>query len=203
MITERAKTAFDTLLQGALRSGLTHARGAPRIERVEAIEAPRPRHRLARHASQGQQIVVLTVSSYLFRLLAILHFRDDAATRAFFAGGGGEDGAEAPALTRQEFLDRVGECGNLVCGALNRDLGHHFPHVGMSTPNIVDRDCMRYVELLGCGLQRHYRIDLPGDAVLHASLCVSDYGTVDFHVEPRADAEGAADEVDAGELEFF
>jgi hypothetical protein len=153
--------------------------------------------------------VVLTVSSYLFRLLAIVYFRDDAATRAFFAGtsaaetidaAGAEGSPVTATLTEQEFLDRIGECGNMLCGSLNRDLGRHFPHVGMSTPNIIDRDCMRYVDLLGCGLKRHYRISLPDDLVMHASLCVSDYGTVDFHVEPAAAQE---EDVSTGELEFF
>ena len=188
MITERAKSGFDTLLQSALKSGLSSAGGPCRIERVEALGAK----------IKQKKIVVLTVSSYLFRLLAILYFKDDAATRAFFANKGGGDG-QTVTLDAQEFLDRVGECGNMICGALNRDLGRHFPHVGMSTPNVIDRDCMRYVDLLGCGLLRHYRIDLPDGLEMCASLCVSDYGTVDFHQEAVEEAEDQT----VGELEMF
>ena len=33
---------------------------------------------------------------------------------------------------------------------------------------------------------------------MYASLCVADYGTVDFHVDPAAAAD-----VDTGELELF
>jgi hypothetical protein len=198
MITERAKTGFDQLLQAALKSGLTRGNGTCTIAPVDTLDK-----------IKQKKIVVLTVSSYLFRLLAILYFRDDAATRAFFAGTSAEaavdaaeggDAAVAATLSEQEFLDRIGECGNMLCGSLNRDLGRHFPHVGKSTPNIIDRDCMRYVDLLGCGLKRHYRISLPDDLVMHASLCVSDYGTVDFHVAPAAEA---AEDVSTGELEFF
>ena len=189
MITERAKAGFDTLLNTALRSGLSSAGGPCRIQPVEALEK-----------SKHKRIVVLTVSSYLFRLLAILYFKDDAATRAFFATQGGGGDGPVPELSEQEFIDRICESGNMICGSLNRDLGRHFPHVGMSTPNVIDRDCMRYVDLLGCGLKRHYLLSLPGDLTMYASLCVSDYGTVDFHVEPAAAQD---EDVSTGELEFF
>jgi len=142
-----------------------------------------------------KKIVILTVSSYLFRLMAILYFNSDGATRAYFNRNAGEG---APALTDDEFYDRVAECGNVCCGSLNRDLGKHFPHVGMSTPNILDRDCMRYVDLLGCGLMKHYKIDVESSLTMYASLCVADYGTVDFHVDPIAE-----DDVSVGELEMF
>lgn len=198
MITDRAKTSLDLLMQQALRGGLAGPAGPCRVEPVATLEKIRQK-----------RMVVLTVSSYQFRLLAILHFRDDAATRAFFAGGAsagdgaGESGEPARAMDERTFLDLVGERGNMICGALNRELGRHFLHVGMSTPNVIDRESMRYVSLLGCGLERHYRLALPDGLEMHASLCVTAYGQVDFHVDPPpADAE-AAEEAGAGELELF
>jgi len=185
MITERAKTSFDRLLQAGLKSGLPAGDGPIAIEPVASLEKIKER-----------KIVILTVSSYLFRVMAILYFKPDAATRALFNGGAGEG---APALTDQEFFDRVAECGNICCGTLNRDLGRFFPHVGMSTPNIIDTDCMRYVDLLGCGLLKHYKLRLAGDLTMYASLCVTDYGTVDFHVEQQLEEE----DVSTGELEMF
>jgi hypothetical protein len=77
-------------------------------------------------------------------------------------------------------------------------LGAHFPHVGMSTPNIIDKDCMKYIDLLGCGLVRHYRVVLAGELTMYASLCVASEGLLDFHVDPTGDAT-----VDSGELELF
>jgi hypothetical protein len=185
MITERAKASFDRLLQAGLKSGLPVGDGPVVIEPVAELGKLRE-----------NKVVILTVSSYLFRLMAILYFRPDAATRALFNAGAPEG---APAPGDQEFIDRVAECGNICCGTLNRDLGRHFPHVGMSTPNIIDTDCMRYVDLLGCALVKHYRLRLAGDLTMHASLCVTAYGTVDFHVEPRVEH----DEVSTGELELF
>jgi len=188
MITERAKASFDRLLQSGLKSGLPAADGPVIIEPVADLAK-----------IKEKKIVILTVSSYLFRLMAILYFKPDAATRALFNGAAPEG---APPLGDQEFIDRVAECGNICCGTINRDLGKHFPHVGMSTPNIIDTDCMRYVDLLGCGLKRHYQLSV-GDVPLYASLCVSDYGQVDFHVDAPAAGEGETEETSNGELEFF
>jgi hypothetical protein len=183
MITERAKTSFDRMMQASLKSGLP-ASGGVVIEPMASLDK-----------IKEKKIVILTVSSYLFRLMAIIYFKPDAATRAYFNRNAPEG---APALTDEEFLDRISECGNVCCGSLNRDLGRHFPHVGMSTPNVIDKDCMRYVDLLGCGLVKHYRMQLDDGLSLYASLCVTDYGTVDFHVEQVAE-----EDVSTGELEMF
>ena len=184
MITERAKASFDRLLVASLKSGMSAGGVNVRVGAVPSLERIRE-----------NKIVILTVSSYLFRLMAILHFKPDAATRAWFARDV-EEGA--PALPDDEFYDRVAECGNVVCGAFNRDLGPFFPHVGMSTPNIIDKDCMQYVDLLGCSLTKHYKIVLDGELTMYATLCVADYGSVDFHVDPAVEVA-----VDTGELEMF
>jgi hypothetical protein len=184
MITGRAKAGFDRLLVSSLEGGMPV--GGANVTVTTTASLAHVRHK---------KIVILTVSSYLFRLIAILYFSPDAATRAYFNRSAGEG---APALTDEEFLDRVAECGNVCCGALNRELGAFFPHVGMSTPNIVDKDCMRYVDLLGCALVKHYEIALEGGPTMFATLCVADYGLVDFHVDAAANAT-----LDTGELELF
>ena len=184
MISDRAKASFDRLLVSSLKSGMPVAGARVDVEPVQALGK-----------IKEKKIVILTVSSYLFRAIAILYFKPDTATRAYF-NRTAEEGA--PPLTDEEFLDRVAECGNVCCGALNRDLGPFFPHVGMSTPNIIDKDCMQYVDLLGCGLVKHYKIVLEGELTMYATLCVADYGLVDFHVDPAVEVA-----VDTGELEMF
>lgn len=184
MITERAKASFDRLLASSLRSGMPVGGASVSVEPLKELGK-----------IKEKKIVILTVSSYLFRAMAILYFKPDAATRAYFNRSAD---AGAPALGDEEFYDRVSECGNVVVGALNRDLGAYFPHVGMSTPNIIDKDCMQYVGLLGCDLVKHYKVVLDGELTMYASLCVADYGTVDFHVDPAVEVE-----VDTGELEMF
>jgi hypothetical protein len=184
MISDRAKASFDRLLVSSLKGGMPVGGASVHVEPIKELGK-----------IKEKKIVILTVSSYLFRAMTILYFKPDAATRAYF-NRGAEEGA--PALADEEFLDRVAERGNVCCGALNRDLGPFFPHVGMSTPNIIDRDCMQYVDLLGCGFVKHYKIVLDGELTMYATLCVADYGHVDFHVDPAVEVA-----VDTGELEMF
>lgn len=177
MITARAKTGFDQLVQAGLKSGLQTAGGSPcAIEPAAGLDK-----------IKAKKVVLLTVSSYLFRLVTAIYFRNDAATRAYFGGA-----------SEQEFIDRVAECGNICCGSLNRELSRYFPHVGMSTPNIIDRDCMRHADLLGGGLLRHYTLGVAADLSLHASLCVSDYGLVDFQAAAVTEPD-----LSTGELQLF
>ena len=184
MITERAKASFDRLLVSSLKSGMPVGGASVSVEPLKELGK-----------IKEKKIVILTVASYLFRAMAILYFNPDAATRAYF-NRNAEEGA--PPLGDDEFYDRISECGNVCVGALNRDLGPYFPHVGMSTPNIIDKDCMQYVGLLGCELVKHYKVVLGGELTMYASLCVADYGTVDFHVDPAVEVA-----VDTGELEMF
>lgn len=184
MITDRAKASFDRLIVSSLKTGIPVGGAGVTVEPIATLDK-----------IKETKIVILTVSSYLFRLMVILYFRPDGATRAYFNRNAAEG---SPELTDDEFYDRVGECGNVCCGSLNRDLGKQFPHVGMSTPNILDRDCIGYADLLGCGLMKHYKIDVEGGLTMYSSLCVADYGTVDFHVEPLA-----GDDEGVGELEMF
>ncbi len=184
MITERGKSSFDHLLVSSIKGSMPVDRASVAVEPIAEL-----------NKIKEKKIVILTVSSYLFRAMVIIYFKPDAATRAYFNRNAAED---APELTDAEFYDRVAECGNVCCGAFNRGLGSHFPHVGMSTPNIIDKDCMRYVGLLGCELTKHYMITLEGSLTMYATLCVADYGTVDFHIDPIVE-----DDANVGELEMF
>lgn len=184
MITERGKASFDILLVSSLKTSMPIGGASVGVEPIATLDK-----------IKEKKIVILTVSSYLFRAMVILYFKPDAATRAYFNRNAAED---APELTDDEFYDRVAECGNVCCGALNRGLGEHFPHLGMSTPNIIDRACMHYTELLTCGLEKHYMITLDDSLTMYASLCVADYGKVDFHVDPIIE-----EDLSVGELEMF
>jgi hypothetical protein len=136
----------------------------------------------------------LTVSSYLFRLMVMFHFTPDAATFAHFAQ---LNHASVDEMSEQECMDAIAERGNLCCGILNRDLAAYFPHIGMSTPNVIDRHCAAYLKMLNCGHIQHFAIDIDQVTRLHVSLCVSDYADIDF----TADTEAGGN--NTGELELF
>ena len=185
MISARARDSFDLLLAQALSENLVAARGG-RCQ-VEPL------------AGKGDlreaEFVILTISSYLFRAMVLFHFNDNAATRAHFAR---LVNTSPEAMDRKAFEDAVAEFGNLCCGALNRELGRHFPHVGMSTPNLLEGSCILHLGALQAGYLRHYQVEVEGDTRFHATLCVCDYGDLDFRAERQRVVEAAV-----GELELF
>ncbi|OWY30563.1 hypothetical protein [Herbaspirillum robiniae] len=183
LISPSARDGFDTLLQQALKASMVPSDASAEISVIDDIAA-----------ISEKKIVVLTVSSYLFRLMVMLHFSPDAATRGHFARLNRVDPSE---MDDQGFMDAIAECGNLCCGILNRDLGRFFPHLGMSTPNVIDSHCAAYLQRLNAEHIRHFAIDVPESPRLHVSLCVSAYAEMDFAVS--ADEQ----DVSTGELELF
>src|SRR5450830_657264 len=185
MLSQSAKDGFDILLMQSLKSGLAPSDSSAEVallppEQVGVIE--------------DSQIVVLTVSSYLFRLMVMFYFTPNTATRAHFARINNVDEAE---MSEQTFMDAIAESGNLCCGILNRDLGNFFPHIGMSTPNVIDKNCAAYLQKLNSQHIQHFAIDMDGSPRFHVSLCVSAYADIDFSVS--AEELGS----DTGELELF
>jgi hypothetical protein len=171
MISPHAQEGFDLLLirslKASLPSALEHSEIGVTSDVAGLVE---------------QEAVVLTVSSYLFRLMVMIHFKHEAGTE-------GHD--------KQVFLDAIAEYGNLFCGILNRELGNYFPHIGMSTPNFLDGHCLSYIQMLNCSHIQHFAVDVDGSPLFHVSLCVSAYDDLDFEV---AEDEASAS---TGELELF
>ncbi|MFC7287534.1 hypothetical protein ACFQPC_05725 [Herminiimonas glaciei] len=183
MISPHAQEGFDTLLIRSLKASLPAA-----IEHSDIC--------ITSEVSElvDQEAVVLTVSSYLFRLMVMIHFKQDRQTTAYMVGSQelAEEGSERPA-----FHDAIAEYGNLFCGILNRELGSYFPHIGMSTPNFLDGHCLSYIEMLNCSHIQHFAVNVDGAPLFHVSLCVSAYDDLDFEV---AEDEASAS---TGELELF
>jgi hypothetical protein len=184
-LTEAAKTSFDTIVTVALARSL-----APEGESAQvgiATELPRkPREKKA---------IVLSIASDRFRLVLALLCRLDAESKAHFARLNRVDPEE---WSEQAFQDAVAECGNIIVGAMNRDIGRYFHNVGMSTPNFLDREALAYLDAMGPGHRRLFHVT--GLALdFYAELFVSPTGTVDF----RAEVEALEDAVDSGELEMF
>lgn len=184
MISPSASAAFEFLVSNALKGALA-ASPDDRCE-VSVID----------DASEikGQKFVLLTVSSYLFRAMTLVHFTLDAATRSHLAA---IHRGDPNTMSDTDYLDVIGEVGNIFCGALNRDLAHHFPYLGMSTPNVLDHHCIDYLDELEPGYTRHFRVVLNGGLTLHATLCVCDFADIDFQVDTTQPEESN------GELELF
>ena len=184
MISHQAKSALDFIITGALKSALVSS-PEDRCE-VTVIEDTKE--------ITEKKVVLLTVSSYVFRVMTMLYFTLNKDTKAHFAAINRSD---AQGMSESDFLDVICECGNIFCGALNRELANHFPHLGMSTPNVLDLDCMDYLTELDAGYTQHFKISINDNLTMHASLCVCDFADIDFTVDMTQTEESN------GELELF
>ncbi len=187
MISQRAKNGLDQWFTQALKGALSASQGAPCS--VETLEH--------NHDFPEGRFVMLTSSSYLFRAFTLIYFDLGPAVRAHLAALSRTD---AQAMGEQECLDAICECANMCGGALNRELGAVFNHVGLSTPNILVAESAHCLQSLRSGHRQHFRMDFSGVALFHASLYVCEFEDLDFD-EPSW-AEGVAD-VGSGELELF
>lgn len=183
MITARARASFDLLLRQAMAENLVPPGGRCEVEPILSLSE-----------IHEKEFVILTISSYLFRAMLLFYFDFNEASRTHFARL--LKGA-LPAMDKKAFYDAVAEFGNLCCGSLNRELGRSFPHVGMSTPGLLERECIAHLGALDASYVCHYRMETEGPTFFHASLCVCDYGDLDFQAE-RHDVEASV-----GELELF
>jgi hypothetical protein len=184
-LTEQAKQSFEAIASHALARSLAPEGESAQVQPID--DWPK---RL-----KEKKAVVLSIASDRFRLVLALLCRLDADSKAHFARLNRVDPAD---WSDQAFQDAINECGNLIVGTMNRDVGRYFPNVGMSTPNLLDREALVYLDALGAGHRRCFQVTgLPLD--FFAVLFVAPTGTVDF----RADLQPAEDEVDAGELEMF
>ena len=177
MVSEQAKASLNRIFARAAQASL--ALGDADTVTVEALSTLR--------ALETPQILVLTVASYVFRLLTVFHLGDDLATQDYFTRA-------APGCP---FDEVVGELGNLCCGAMNRELGEHFVHTGMSTPTLLRGACLPFLDELKPAFVSPQRIVINSALTLYATLCLCAYAPIDFSV----DAQAAA--LATGELEFF
>ena len=179
MISEQARRGVNLIFTNAATSNLAVAPSDQvQIERLDDHGLAMPPER---------NIVVLTIASYVFRLLTIFHVNTDAATEAYFTRSGAAG----------EFGDCFGEIGNRCCGAMNRELGRHFRHLGMSTPTMLEAECLPFLAELKPTFLAQHRIRINDTLVLHATLCLRAYAPIDFNVDHQAAPETT------GELELF
>jgi CheY-specific phosphatase CheX len=184
MISTNARNGFDHLLvQGLKAAFLVQPEDTCEVSLEPNLQAVK-----------DTKCVVLTVSSYLFRLMVLTYFTPDASTKVHFSRA---NRIHASEMSDAALVDAVSEFANMCCGALSRDLSRVFPHIGMSTPNIIDKECSLSLDRLNCGHIQHFKLDINKSKHFYVSLCVSDYADLDFVVDT------APADVSSGALELF
>ena len=184
MISDRARNSFDQMLMLGIKSSMGGA--SPESCEVEVVANL--------NSIRETNVVMLTIASFLFRMSVLVYFSSDEATRSHFAA---VNNVTADEMDDQAFLDAIRECGNICCGTLNRELARVYPHVAMSTPNIIERECVNHLESLHGGHLQHFQAATAGGKQFHVTLCVRDYADIDFEWAVLEEATAA------GEMEFF
>lgn len=184
MISQRAQDGLDYTMINALKEALT-APGDNKCD-VEIVSDL--------SGSKDKKVIVLTITSYMFRAMTLIYYTMNKATRQHLAR---INRAEVPDMDDTAFIDVICECGNICCGAVNRALAQHFPHIGMSTPNILDNDSANYLNALHPNYVRHFKVRVDDNLTMHATLCFCAFADVDFAVDMVQTEESN------GELEMF
>ncbi len=179
MISSAAVQGLDSIFTKAARTSLV-------VNAVDQIQIDKlPGSKVI--APPEDRFLVLTISSYRFRLLTMLHYSRNKLTNAYFNKAG----------DLAMFDNNFGEYGNLCCGAMKRDIGRYFMHLGLSTPFTLDNKCMSYLSELKPAHVIQYKIDINQGVGLHATLCLCAYGEIHFEVANEDH------QVDTGGLELF
>ena len=179
LITPAARQSFDRLFCSAVRANI----GLQGIDEVTVRQAEAPSGK----AEPVRTLVLLTCASLRFKLVAVFQIVNEPLARAFFGGG---NAASDP-------MEVLFERGNLCCGALNRELLAHVPHVGLSTPSMLKGLVSQFVAALRAEHVSHFAIHVNGDHLLDAALCMRGQATVDFVADNRQAA------AETGELELL
>lgn len=144
----------------------------------------------------GNEFFVLTVSSQLFRMFVLIHFSKNEQSESFVANA---LNVSASSLSDDSFYDFLGEVGNAFCGYLKRELNKTIPHLGMSTPNRLSKECLPYMKSLKTDYEQHAVAEFCAESLFYASAFLSADQELNYSVQ----ASAVEDDSDSGELEFF
>lgn len=183
MVSEQAQRGLDTIFTKAAKANLLLDRTGDMID-----ISPLPVH-LAPEKSGTieEQLFVLTIASYLFRLTTIFHLPTNKASEAYFTRNG--EGSK--------LIEVFSELGNMCCGAMNRELGDHFMHLGMSTPVVLDSACTQFLNELKASHVSRHTISINNTVHINATLSLRAYSALDFRVDADAPEE------ETGTIELF
>jgi len=189
-VTVQAREAFDWVFDKSIRENCGYGLDEPCV--ITHMNAPP-----TLLENESHQLVVLNISSYVFRVVALFDFAMDSATYTHL-----EKLSRTPIRQqdKQAFLDACSEWVNMICGAVNRSLSGRFPHAGMSTPFALESSCAQYCSLLNPSWTRVFAVEINQSVRynLNVCVCVANNITLDFNLD-----QSMHNDVSSGELELF
>lgn len=145
---------------------------------------------------EEDEFYVLTMSSQLFRVIVLFHFTRKEETESLVSD---ILKINLSNLDDDKFYDYLGEVGNAFLGSMKRDIGKSVPSLGMSTPNRLNKDCLKYMQSLNTNFESHAVAEYDDQPLFQASV----YLVADEELNIHVDRHSAEEETDSGELEMF
>ena len=144
-----------------------------------------------------KHLVLINISSYAFRIVALFSFNNNAATAAHFSKISHNTDKT---LCDQLLLDTYSELVNLICGAVNQRLRNEFRHVALSTPFVLAISCVQYISMLNFSMTRSINVVINEsvDFNVIVGVCVDNNTVLDFDID-RAEQQ----DISCGEIELF
>jgi hypothetical protein len=179
-ITDHSRANIERALQRAARAFLPRDPGDTCLI-VENREPPT--------AAPGEKLILVTISSFKFRLLLIFHIDAEPALASYFQEQGAQRGIE------EAFY----EIANMCCGTLNRDMAHDFKHLAMSVPYTLAGPCMEYIADVRPEYISRSTVTINDNVRVRLTLCLCCSAPVSF----SATGAEREPESDSGKLELF
>jgi len=149
---------------------------------------------------ENRKLVVLNISSFIFRIVALIEFDSNPSTTAHLAKI-----LRSPdmRLEGQTLLDAYAEFVNMICGAVNRRLSAELRHVGMSTPFVLDSASAGYLPMLRPTKTKSFEVAVNETNFFKLTLCicVADDNSLNLNID-QSDKSDQEDH-STGELELF
>jgi hypothetical protein len=118
----------------------------------------------------GAGILLMTISSFTFRLITLFQIAEGQTTRDYYTAGS----------TAKSLDETFSEFANMCCGALGRELFTQFRHIGMSIPYLLEWQCARHLKELNPRLLASYDITIQEAARVKATLAVCCERPIEF-----------------------
>ncbi len=148
-------------------------------------------------AIKKKEFIMATISSCVFRCIVIVHFsRDDIFLKSIASALN----IPVDELGDQSFYDYIREMGNLVCGAVKRELSPSTTYLGMSIPSQLVAESLVYLDDAKFDFDTHITAS-SDSATICGSIYMYTFG--DVSIQMPEDNITSDDAFETGELELF
>jgi hypothetical protein len=162
VMTEQSRQALAEVFKRAARSTL--------LRSPEDAWEIAPETTSETSAGRADPLLVITTTSFAFRLLTIFHVSDSEANRSYFL----------PVGAACTMLEGFAELANLCCGALNREMRFAYPHLAMSVPSQLNAGSLEHLAQLKAEYISRFAVSINGAVKLRVTLCMCCFAPIEI-----------------------